>query len=337
MHPFRAPRWLRNPHLQTLGAALPLWAPPASFGLPEAERVAFPLPSGRGALVGRAWWHRGRGAPSPRETALFLHGVGGSSESRYLVRAAVAFYRAGFHVVRLNLRGAGESVTEAPSLYHAALTEDPRTAIEALARDPRVASVSLVGFSLGGTVALSVAAEWEGSPPSVLRGVVAISAPLDLVGVSEVLEQRATFAYRAFVVRGLVAQGRAFARLHPEKARYDAAKLQDVRTIREYDERVIVPMHGFSSARQYYEVASAGRRLARIRVPTLIVHADDDPMVPGHTVSPFLPGRSSAVEVAWSEQGGHVGWFAGMTEGQWVNTWAIDRAMTFLAGLRATA
>ena len=325
---FRAPRWLSNRHLQTLGAALPLWAPPSSFSTPAGERVSFPLPASANALVGRAWW---QGASKPLPTVILIHGVGGSSESKYMLRGAVALFRAGFHVVRLNMRGAGEGVTAATSLYHAAMTGDVRAVVDALSNDSRVAHVSVVGFSLGGNLALMFAGELGEALPPKLHRVASISAPTDIPAVADELERHRTFPYRTYVVRNLVRNAREFAKHNAAHVAFDVESLRQVRTIREYDTKVIVPMHGFASCREYYEQASSGPYLHKIRVPTLMVHAEDDPMVPGRTVAPSLRGLPDSVQVAWSKSGGHVGWIGGIQESSWVNTWAMDRVLSFLS------
>src|SRR5262249_48009285 len=120
--------------------------------------------------------------PPPRTTAIVVHGVGGSSESRVVVRAAASLHRIGLNVVRLNLRGAGESVADAPALYHAGITEDLRACIDAVFADRRVGDVALVGFSLGGNASLKLAGEWGAAYPDRVRGVAAISPPFDLGG-----------------------------------------------------------------------------------------------------------------------------------------------------------
>jgi predicted alpha/beta-fold hydrolase len=323
---FRAPRWLRNRHIQTLGAALPLHAP-TPFTPPGAvdERVVFAMGDGD-AIVGRAWWHPGG---APRTTALVIHGVGGSSESRYVVRAARAMHRAGHHVVRVSLRGAGDGMPLARAMYHAGMSDDPRRVVVELSRDPRVASIGVVGFSLGGNVSLKLAGELGGDVPAKLAAVAAVSAPLDLVEVSKVLERLRTLPYRAWVLKGLVRQAVDFARAHPNDARFDPKELWRARTIRDYDQIVVVPTYGFRDAYDYYERASAGPHLRGVRVPTLIVHADDDPMVPGHTVRPFLRDLPPSIEVAWSDNGGHVGWYAGLDEDRWVETWAMKSVRRF--------
>ncbi len=283
---FAAPRvaGLGNRHVQTLGAALPLW----TRGEPAFEPMRIPIPGG-GALHARASWHpdsRLRGA------VVLVHGVGGSNRSSYVRRAASAWFGGGFHVVRINLRGAGDSMAVAPLLYHAGLIEDPRVALEAVAQHPGVKNVALVGFSLGGNVSLKLASSWAGSPPPYVSAIASISAPLDLgVETSRALETLRTLPYREYVLRMLVSQGREFARLHPNAARYDVASLQGLRTVRAYDEVVVAPMHGFCDAHDYYVHASSGPGLADVRVPTLVVHAADDPMVPEEVGAPLARGR----------------------------------------------
>ena len=335
---FVAPRILRNAHVQTLGAALPFWTGRGWTGRgwtgrggagPElsSEEMRIPLPGG-GALRARASWQPA--SSGPRTAVVLVHGVGGSNESSYMRRAAIAFYRAGLHTVRLNLRGAGDSMPDAPALHHAGLIEDPQVALEAVARHPAVKDVVLLGFSLGGNVALKLAAAWGAAIPSFVRAVATLSAPLDLVEASRGLETVRTFPYRRYVLRKLVRQGRAFAEQHPERANYDASKLGRLRTIRAYDEEVVAPMHGFCDAHDYYVHASSGPGLADVRVPSLVVHAADDPMVPAASVQRWLRDASAAVRVAWSERGGHVGWLEGVGEEAWTHTWAIDRVVSFL-------
>jgi predicted alpha/beta-fold hydrolase len=320
---FRPLRFLGNAHVQTIGASLPFFARAAN-GM-GAEAVRIPLPQG-GALHASAHWH----AHGDRTAVVLVHGVGGSIEATYMRRAAIAFFRAGFHVLRVNLRGAGESIPDAPLLYHAGLTEDPSVALGFAARRPRVSDVALVGFSLGGNVSLRLAWTWGASPPRYVRGVASISAPLDLVETSRALERLRALPYRAYVLRKLIGQGREFARVHPDRANYDPASLLRLRSIRAYDEAVVAPMHGFSDAHDYYVNTSSGPGLADVTVPTLVIHAEDDPMVPEDSVRKWLRDAAPAVETAWSRRGGHVGWFAGVGEEAWVNTWAVSRVVDFL-------
>jgi predicted alpha/beta-fold hydrolase len=336
--PFSAPAWLANNHAQTFAGMLPLWAPPRSFRPARVEGLRFPLPQG-GALHADAWWHvqsatasvDGRPAAYERRPAVIVvHGVGGSSVSRYVLRAAVSLHRAGWHVLRLNLRGAGTSVADAPELYHAGLTEDLRVAIDQLGARRQVDGVALVGFSLGGHVVLRLAGELGASDPGALRAAVAVSAPVDLVEVTRAIERFRSLPYHLYVLQKLLRQARAFARMHPRRAAYDVNSLWGLRTVRAYDGHVIAPMHGFASAEDYYERASAGPFVSRIEIPTLVVHAEDDPMVPPSTLRAWLSSAPSSVVQAWSRRGGHVGWFGGFSEASWVDTWAMEQTRAFL-------
>lgn len=336
---FAVPRWFKSPHLQTLGAAFPLFAPPRSHAGLDAEDLRIPLDDAH-SLHAKAWWATGEGPrpgldsgrpPSaPRPVALVVHGIGGSSASRYVVRAAVALHRAGYHVVRLDLRGAGASVPDVPSLYHAGLSSDLDVAAAHLARDPRVSGVVLFGFSGGGSLALKLAGEWGGGAPAHVRAIVSVSAPLDYTKVAPWMDALGRLPYRFHVLRGLTTGARAFARTHPHRAHYRPMDVKRMSSFRHYDASVIVPMHGFSDVDAYYAAACAGPLLSRIEVPTLLVHAVDDPMVPGWTVLPWIGSASRAVEPALTPHGGHIGWVSGFDEASWIQGWAMRRALAFL-------
>jgi hypothetical protein len=337
-HDFHFPRWLRSPHLQTLGAAVPLFSPPRSHVAVESEELRIPLPTGDHSLHARAWWSRAeRGMVEKRPVVVVIHGIGGSTESRYVVRAAVALHRAGHHVVRLDLRGAGTSIPDAPSLYHAGLSADLGVVVRHLAKDPRADGVVLVGFSGGGSMALKLAGELGESAEQTpeLRGIVSISAPLDYTRVGAWMDTLARLPYRFHVLRGLANGAREFARQHPGRVHYRPNDVKRMSTFRHYDSNVIVPMHGFTDVDDYYAAASPGQWLGRIRTPTLLLHADDDPMVPGDTVRPWLAGASSSVEVAVTPHGGHLGWVSGFDEASWITSWSMKRALAFLDGLAA--
>ena len=335
-HDFHFPRWLRSPHLQTLGAAVPLFSPPRSHVAVESEELRIPLPTGDHALHARAWWSRAAsGTIDTRPVVVIVHGIGGSTESRYVVRAAVALHRAGHHVVRLDLRGAGTSIPDAPSLYHAGLSADLGVVVRHLAKDPRADGVVLVGFSGGGSMALKLAGELgeakEATPE--LRGIVSISAPLDYTRVGAWMDTLARLPYRFHVLRGLSNGAREFARQHPARVHYRPADVRRMGTFRHYDSNVIVPMHGFTDVDEYYAAASPGPWLGKIRTPTLLLHADDDPMVPGDTVRPWLSGASSYVEAAVTPHGGHLGWVSGFDEASWIMGWSMKRALAFIDAL----
>ena len=334
MHGFRAPRWLRNPHLQTLGAAARFFSPPPSPASQESEDLRIPLrilgePEWR--LHARAWWILdGAGAKAKRPAVVIVHGIGGSTESAYVVRAAVALHRRGYHVVRLDLRGAGASVPDVPTLYHAGLSSDLDVVVRYLAADPCVHGVVIFGFSGGGSMALKLAGELGDNAPAALRAVVSLSAPLDYTKVSRWMDSIARLPYRFHVLRGLSNGARAFARTHPDRAHYRPEDVKRLSSFRHYDGNVICPMHGFRHVEEYYASASPGPWLEKITIPALVVHAEDDPMVPGRTVLPWLERASGSVEGAISKHGGHIGFVAGLDEASWIHGWSTSEVLAFL-------
>ena len=329
LHEFHVPRWLRNPHVQTLGAAAPLFSPPPSHASAPTDELRVPLDEVH-RLHARTWWVRDNGAIVVRPVVVVVHGIGGSSESRYVVRSAVALHRAGYHVVRLDLRGAGASIPDAPSLYHAGLSADLALVVRHFASDARADGVVLLGFSGGGTMALKLAGELGDHVLEGLRAVVSISAPLDYTRVGVWMDALARLPYRFHVLRGLANGAREFARQHPDRAHYQPRDVKRMSTFRHYDATVIVPMHGFKDVDEYYAAAGAGPWLGRIQTPTLLVHAEDDPMVPGFTVRPWLADASSAVRIDLTPHGGHLGWVAGFDEASWITGWSMKRALAFI-------
>lgn len=323
------PRWLRSPHVQTIGAAVPLHVRPRAHS--ELVRVAIP----GGHVHAHAWWAhevQASGAASPRVAVVIVHGIAGSAASHCCVRAAVALHRAGYHAVRMDMRGAGTSVADAPSLYHAGLTSDLDAVVRHLARDPRVSGVAVLGFSGGGSVALKLAGEWGREAPRAVLAVASVSAPLDYVRIASRMDGWSCLPYRYHVLRGLLDRARSFAETHPERApHYGVADLGRIKRFRVFDRDVIGPMHGFEDVDAYYAGASSGPWLSAVRVPTLLLHAEDDPLVPGETVRPWAAGASRSVRFELTPHGGHIGWLGGLDEASWVTGWSARRVLGFFA------
>ncbi len=312
--PFAPPWWLRNGHLQTLGAALPPLSRAAPVR-PDEGRVE--LASGE-ALLTTAWWQ-----PAPRPALLLVHGLGGSSQSAYIRHALVHAYRAGYHATAVTLRGSGPGGPLARSLYHAGLTEDLEAALGWLAARPEVRGVGLVGFSLGGQVSLRLVSNPDAPPVAAL---VTVSTPFDLDASATHIDHWRQAPYRYYLLRALVANALALSARAPERVAASPARLRALRSMRAYDEEVIAPMHGFAGARAYYEAVSCGPRLDRVRVPSLCLYAADDPMVPASTLRPFAARASACVSFEETPLGGHLGF----SHGPGRAPWAIERALTYL-------
>ncbi|MCB9625050.1 MAG: alpha/beta fold hydrolase [Sandaracinus sp.] len=231
------------------------------------------------------------------ELLVVVHGLGGSHQSIYTLEAARAAASVGVSCLRLNLRGADRKGRD---YYHAGLTADLRAALasDELARFRRV---YVLGYSLGGHLVLRYAS--EGVDPRV-RAVATNCAPVDLAAGADEIDRPKGAVYRSKVLGGLK-------EIYAEVAKrrdvpIPVAEAERIRTLREWDTRVVAPRFGFSDADEYYATQSAGPVLDRIVVPALAVVAERDPMVFAHTVRPHLE-PCGAVRSVFVARGGHVG------------------------------
>lgn len=231
------------------------------------------------------------------ELVVLVHGLGGSAASRYMTRAAHAADEMGLATLRLNLRG---SDREGGDLYHAGLSSD----LAAVLASPRLAamrSLSVLGYSLGGHMALKLATE---AHDARLRAVAAVCSPLDLDRTVRAFDRPSRWPYRRYVLAGLCEIYDQIARRR--EVPVPAAEVRRVKTLREFDRLTVVPRFGFASAEDYYRRAGVATRLGELRVPALLVAAEGDPMVDSSAIRPALAAGPTTLEVRWSRTGGHV-------------------------------
>ncbi len=272
--------------------------------------------------------HSAPEAVRPRApVALLVHGLAGCARSPYVVRVGARLVRAGFHVVRMNLRSAGSGFGAATGLYHAGKTEDLRAVAQWIhARMPE-APLAFVGFSLGANLVLKLAAEATDNPVPGMDCVLAANPPLDLALCSAHLRGRANRHYdRHFAVL----LRRELTRLHQTHPRLGPAMLDGIEGVLDFDERITAPRNGFRNAEDYYAQSSAGPLLPRIRIPGLVIHAEDDPFIPPRVFHDATFPPSLTLELL--SRGGHLGYVSRDRWGgdrRWLDTrlahWLIQR------------
>ncbi len=299
---------LGNPHVQTiLGNYLP-----GDRRTPRAKRWAVTLADGDRIALSETGPRRRH----PRQPlALLVHGLGGSHRSANMVRMTNRLSDLGWRVVRMDLRGAGAGVRLARRFYNAACSGDVRAVVRNLALCYPRAPLAVVGFSLGGNIALKLAGEIATKPLPSLVAVAAFGPPIDLVRCSEMLARQPI--YDAFYARNLTRQVTQHEQCHPDIAR---AVFPRNTTVRQFDELYTAPRWGYENALDYYRQASALPWLPHISVPTFILTARDDPFV---AVEPFENvGVPSAVEIHIAANGGHLGFLGadGLGGFRWAET-----------------
>ncbi|RLB52030.1 MAG: hypothetical protein DRI90_22505, partial [Deltaproteobacteria bacterium] len=229
-----------------------------------------------------------------------VHGMGGDIDSHYAQRAAIAAHRRGIDCLRLNLRGADLSGHD---FYHAGLTAD----LEAAIASPdlsRYRHVLPIGYSIGGHQVLHLAA---GRPDPRITAAAAICAPLDLDRGAADIDTPARWPYRRHILSALKLMVRAVAARGTLPLPRPLPELLRIPTLRQWDDQLVAPRFGFAGVSDYYEQASVARRLEALQRPTLMVCARQDPMVLARSVRAALTAKPAALQLHWSDRGGHVG------------------------------
>jgi predicted alpha/beta-fold hydrolase len=312
-------RGLRGGHWMTIYC----WGRSRQFPrLPDPEERLFDVAADTRVLAHCHWQsHRER-----HPLLIALHGLEGSSAAHYMRGLADKAFARGFNVVRLNQRNCGGTERLAAGLYHSGLTHDADVVLREVAARDGIERAVVAGYSLGGNLALKLAGDYAASPPPQLRGVCAVSPVLELEDCVRALEQRQNVIYQWNFVRGLKARMRRKDACFP--GRFPVGRLDSVRTVRQFDAEFTAPHFGFSSAEDYYHRASAMRVIDRIRVPALVITAEDDPFVP---VLPFRDPRltgNRCITLIVTRHGGHCGFLEGSANGS-DGYWAESRIVQF--------
>jgi predicted alpha/beta-fold hydrolase len=247
-----------------------------------------------------------------RPLVMLIHGLTGSEDSSYILASARYLLSLGYPVLRLNLRGAGASQGKCRYRYHAGRSEDLRLVLGSL--DGRLAGrgLFLVGFSLGGNVLLKHLGE-TGRRAMVL-GAASISAPIDLNAARRCLMRAANLFYYRYLLARLKDEMHGLA-LSEEEVRV----LAGVRTIFDFDDRILAPRIGFAGALDYYRRSMALTFLPDIAVPTLVIHAQNDPWIPFASYRDFAWTDHPRLLPLFPAGGGHVGFHGRGSTVPWYN------------------
>lgn len=321
LRPFKPHSLFPNGHAQTLAAFA--WPRRRRFRSVDDEKRLFQVADDAQVLAHCRW------QANPREhlTVVIWHGIEGSSESTYMLSTAHKAFQAGLNVIRMNLRSCGGTDHLTPTIYHGGLSADLRVVVDELIKSDEVSRLVVVGFSLGGNQVLKLAGEYGEDAPAEVIGVAAVSPSVDLSASADLIMKRSNWLYHRDFVRRLKNRVRTKHKLYPDL--YDVGGLDAVRTIKEFDDCYTSRAHGFADADDYYQRASSLRVIDKIRVPSLIIHAEDDPFIP------FAPLRDPAVTnnpyilLIDPKQGGHVAFVQAERNGDPDRFWAENRVVEF--------
>ena len=266
--PFIPRSYLRNRHAMTLAGNFLR----RESNLPEAEECLFRVDADAQVLC-HCHWHADA---ERRSTVIIVHGLEGSSLSRYVIGNANKAWAAGMNVVRMNMRTCGGTEKLAPTLYHSGLSSDVGAVLRGVIEQKRIQRVGLIGYSMGGNLVLKLAGELASATPEELKVVAAVSPAADLAASADAMHIGGNRIYEWKFLISLMRTYERKRQLFPERykkvERYPSS-------IREFDDVITARYCGFEGAQDYYTRASAARVIDQIVLPTLIINAADDPFI----------------------------------------------------------
>jgi predicted alpha/beta-fold hydrolase len=308
---FRPAWWLPGAHLQTIWPALMPRRLPA-----PVRRRRLELPDGDFIDVD---WIGGRGP-----IVVVLHGLGGDGSSHYVRGMLGAIARQRWRGALMHFRGCSGEPNRLARGYHAGETGDLDYFIRLLQRAEPSTPVAAIGYSMGGNVLLKWLGERGAAAP--VRAAVAVSVPFDLANAAMRVHQGFSRVYELRMLRSL--QAVMYGKTAQQTLPWDHKDISAIKSLREFDDRITAPLHGFRDADDYYTRASCKPYLAAVTTPSLVIHAANDPFM-SPSVVPKASDLSAAITLELSNHGGHVGFIAGQP---WApHYWLESRVPAFLA------
>lgn len=320
---YRSPVWLRNGHVQSLW---PVLFRPKTLLPYERQRIATPDDDVIDLDIVQATPATGQSAcQGAKRTVIISHGLEGNSQRAYVRGMACVFLHAGWDVIARNMRGCGGEPNRTRRMTHMGDTNDVHTTVlHALTLG--YTQIVLAGFSMGGNQSLNYVCESPSRMPAAVVGCVAISVPCDLVTSVEVLSLPSRRLYMEYFLRSL----RKKMRQKAEHFAYfpDVSTVDTMRTFGEFDGHFTAPVHGFSSAMDYWAQSSCGPKLHRLTVPTLLINAADDPFLTPTCYPWDVARKSPYLHLEVPRWGGHVGFVTLHSNNVY---WTERRAVAFVA------
>jgi predicted alpha/beta-fold hydrolase len=308
--------YLRNRHAMTLvGNFLP-----RKNNLPKAEETLYRVEAETQVLCHCHWQADAERKP----TVIIVHGLEGSSLSQYVIGNASKAWDAGMNIVRMNMRTCGGTLQLTPSLYHSGLSSDVGAVLRAVIEQKKVRQVGLIGYSMGGNMVLKLAGELGANAPAELKVVAAVSPAADLAASADAMHVGGNRIYEwkflVSLMRTFERKRKLFPEIYKKVERWPGS-------IREFDDVVTARYCGFESAQDYYTRAAAARVIDKIALPTLVVHAADDPFI---RLLPETRARILAnphITLLETTHGGHCAFLAESDE--YDGRWAERQIMHF--------
>ncbi len=302
-----------NPHVQTIAPSLFRKVTGVIY---QRERI----PTPDGDFLDLDWSKVGS-----NRLAIVLHGMEGDSGRHYVLGMVKALNRDGWDAVALNFRGCSGECNKKPRFYHSGDTEDLQTVVSHATTASNYSEMALIGFSLGGNVILKYLGEQAGNVHPLIKKAVTFSVPCDLTACEVTITKSGGGIYLKRFLRLL--HKKIKMKMLALPGSIDDKGYNQIKALRDFDDRYTAPLHGFRDALDYYEKSSCAPFLNKISIPALLVSSADDPFLaePAYPVREAQASAHLVLEV--TDFGGHVGFIAVNRSGEY---WSESRAVAFL-------
>jgi len=311
--PFKTAWLFRNPHFQTIWPAIFRYT-----SKPVYIRERIELRDGDFIDID---WCGSKKLNTP--LVILFHGLEGSSNSPYIRGMVKTLVGLSFYCAAVNFRGCSGVLNRLQRSYHSGATDDLDEIITLLSERHPDSVLLAIGYSLGGNVLLKWCAETGKQNP--LNAAIAVSVPYRLAVASTTLDHKNFFSrlYRWRLLRSL--KNKVLRKVLKGVMKYDIADIQGIKSFYDFDDRVTAPLHGYKNADDYYSRASSYSHLDKIQIPTLLLHAIDDPFMDSNVI-PDITDEMPSVTLDLSPNGGHVGFFqpAFISNSYWLETRISD-------------
>ncbi|MBO0931200.1 YheT family hydrolase [Fibrella aquatilis] len=325
---YSPPAYLWNGHLQTIIPSV-FRKIPVSY---LRERISTPDDD----FLDIDWCLAPNTTPMPavgaekRPLVILSHGLEGDSTRQYLAGMVRQLTTHGFDCLAWNYRSCSGEMNRLARFYHIGETDDLDAVVQ-YALSKGYTAISLIGFSAGGNISLKYLGERgvQGLPSAIQR-CVAVSVPLDLMTTADRMEQWDSMLYNIRFQRTLKEKIRVKTPLLPQAIQ--AVDMRRITSLRQFDDLITAPLHGFDNVENYYRVNSSLPFLSKITVPTLVLNARNDPFLSRECLPDALAKELSLVWMEFPQQGGHCGFTSKM--GLPAPSYAEERALAFLTAIQ---
>ncbi|MGD9217314.1 MAG: alpha/beta fold hydrolase [Desulfobacteraceae bacterium] len=310
---YRPPFYLRNGHLQTICPAL---FRRFDVNLYRRERIE----TDDGDFLDLDWSNVGSSM-----LGIISHGLEGNSHRPYVVGMASMLNQKGWDALAWNYRSCSGQINRRLRFYHNGSIDDLGTVVQYALGNKHYEKIVLIGFSLGGNLTLVyLGSHGSELPPQVVCAAV-FSVPCDLAASADVLARMRCKPYMRNFLSSLHQKIREKMKVMPEQI-HDRG-FHRIKNFKEYDDRYTAPLHGFKSAEDYWEKCSSIAYIPKVRIPTLIVNALDDPFLADKCYPVKAASESPYVYLETPRSGGHVGFIQFNGDKSY---WSENRAMEFI-------